>query len=171
MPGRKEQDMKTGKSYNYSIWDAEENKTVTVEIRVGHDGVTKEDIEILMELDRQEARNNEGEDRLKDHLFEVQKKESIETGVNPFDGDKVMKALDKAPASDNLEHAICEVERAVKKLTPAQQDLFYEYFGMQRKMSDIGRDNGTSRKAVFGRKERMVKSLERLLKEAGIDRP
>ncbi len=141
--------MKGRKSYTY-FFDNGETFTVTV----GINGVTQEDIDLLIELTGDNKKADIKEDEYIDPKFvDKQKRHPAENLIEqiPEFHHKYTHTLDVAINFFD--------EEVLPDLTDKELIIYEGLFEYNKKEADIAREHGVTRQAIFNRKEKFIKKM------------
>ena len=156
-------------NYVYLIWDTKTklyHKEVCV---VGVEGFTPEIRDALDDMDAEEDRLNEKENRrefeaLAKNLFEYYL-EDYEYKNNPL---YILCRPGLQPRSAKRAN-LKKLNRAMKKLNPEQINLIYEIYGEMKYGADVAREQGVSRQAINNRIRKIQNRLKKLMGELSDD--
>lgn len=170
-----------GKYYCYEYWDPETKRVVTQKLEVGKDL----SVELTLYLDQSDHDmdlQDRYEDELRDPLFEANVKSynanpNGEDAVNPWDklADNSGNPEDAMFAEPEQENPLAtEVRRVIdEECTEAQQDFFYEHFGMCKQLEEMRQAEAEktgklpTAQAMTNRKNKIV---EKVAKSFGVER-
>ncbi len=153
-------------SYTYRFTDGS-----TYTIHAGENGVTEKDITLLHESDHEAELGNRYEDEQRDWKFQhaqavfEQQNDLLEDA--PMDrisdpGQNIWKLLFPDKEDKDLQ-AVAEVRRAMEKLTPAQIDLIFDLYGVQKAIIDIAKAENVTEAAIRNRRNKIIQRLKKLL--------
>ncbi len=153
-------------SYTYRFADGSEYT-----IRAGENGVTEKDIMLLHESDHQASIGDRYEDQQRDWKFQRAQTIFAQQGTlledSPMDRisdpkQDIWKLLFPEENAENLQ-AVTEVRCAMEKLTPAQIDLIFDLYGLQKAIIDIANAENVTEAAIRNRRNKIIQRLKKLL--------
>lgn len=169
--------------YVYWHWDDELKKEVPIYLTPGKDGVTQEIILALDSWDHDEDLGERYEEEHADYSFQNHKTvyntdgEAYELAADTTD---LLEAVGGDPFSilfpdeEIANTRIEQISAFLQKLTPAQLDLYYSYFGEMKRLTEILQEenvaNGTD-KSLQSVLNRVDKIIARACKEFGVEKP
>ncbi len=147
------------------------------ELEVGKDGVTQELIDFLNASDReislQERYKNEHEDPVFQCFLRYYGKTSkaMDNPIDqiPDDASDIMSIL--FPEDDSISCMLMEMPKILEMLTESQRDLIWEAYGLQKGDTEIAQEQNVTRIAIHNRRTKIMKRVEKLLKEAVSQKP
>lgn len=169
-------------TYIYYRYDSEMGKEVPIVLVPGKDGVTKEWILMLGELDHRQQLDDRYEDEAKDTLVEKMKSEIADnkTEKDEYYKDPIANLEDKHAdvfaAAFPEEKKPTERELVVskfreEKLLPQQQDLFYKLIDEQMTYQAVADEENAidgghrTAQAIYSRWKKIVAKGEKMLSE------
>jgi len=150
----------------YTYYPAE-GKPVTISL--GDEGVTEELIIFLHSQDNEVHLQNRYQEENTDYAF-LRKAARYdldpEHAENPFDliedeNSDIWKTLfsEEAEFSDLLQR----LQEILPLLTDAQRDLIYRLYGEKKTPSEIAREDGVSKAAIYERQKKLMNRIKKLL--------
>lgn len=170
-----------GRFYCYEIWAPENKAIVTQKLEVGKD-LSEEWTIFLDSTDHEEDLNNRYESELRDPLFDAKVASSKgaadnENGIDPWDklSDRSSNPETLLFAEDEPENPdTVKVRRVIDEAcTEAQQNLFYEHFGMGTQLEEMRQTEAEqtgklpSSAAMTNRKNKII---DKVAKSFGVER-
>lgn len=153
-------------NYVYLVWDEELQDYRREVIAVGEGGFTPELRAMLDEMDAEEERHLDADDRHIDKVFEIKKKdhESDSIGHTPNPMDLIPQHRQRT-FQDALREdpRIGQLLLAMDKLTPDQVNLVYSIYGEMQFETDVAREQGVSRQAINNRLKKIHTRLAKLM--------
>jgi DNA-directed RNA polymerase specialized sigma24 family protein len=155
-------------NYVYLIWD-EETRSYRQEVCVvGENGISPELRAMLDEMDAEEDRRQDDDDRHLDKVFDGKKSDhsADKSGGTPDPVDLLPQCRQRT-FQDALREdpRIAQLLIAMDKLTPDQVDLVYAIYGEMKFGADVARECGVSRQAVNNRLKKIHTRLAKLMAE------
>ena len=155
-------------SYVYLIWDEDLQDYRKEVYPVGENGFTPEIRAALDEMDAEEERRLDADDRHIAWLIEKGRKACAEdaSGHTPDPMDNLEQRRQRT-----FEDAVRDDPRvgqlidAMAKLTPGQVDLIYAKYGEMKFEAEIAREEGVSRQAINNRLKKVHARLAKLMAE------
>ena len=153
-------------SYTYRFADGSQYT-----IRAGENGVTEKDITLLHESDHQASIGDRYEDQQRDWKFQraqtIFEQQGTLLGDSPMDRisdpkQDIWKLLFPEENAEDLQ-AVTEVRCAMEKLTPAQIDLIFDLYGLQKAIIDIANAENVTEAAIRNRRNKIIQRLKKLL--------
>ena len=159
-------------NYVYRVWDEEIKDYRREVITIGDGGFTPELRALLDEMDAEEERRLDADDRHTDKVFEAKKSahSADGSGHTPHPMDLIPQRRQRS-FQDALQEAprIGKLLLAMDKLTPEQVDLVYAIYGEMQFGADVAREQGVSRQTVNNRLKKIQARLAKLMAE--LDEP
>ncbi len=154
-------------TYTYLYLDGQ-----TSELEVGKDGVTQELIDYLEasddELRLQERYKRENDDPLFQHFMQIYERSSkvMDNPVDqiPDEEADIMRIL--YPEGSSTPNMLEMLPQVLEKLTESQRDLIWEAYGLQKGDTEIALEQNVTRLAIHNRRVKILKRVEKLLREA-----
>lgn len=159
-------------NYVYRVWDKEIKGYRRDVITVGDGGFTPELRVLLDEMDAEEERCLDADDRHIDKVFEAKKSahSADGSGHTPHPMDLIPQRRQRSFRDALREDPrIGKLLLAMDKLTPEQIDLVYAIYGEMQFGADVAREQGVSRQAVNNRLKKIHVRLAKLMAE--LDEP
>ena len=87
----------------------------------------------------------------------------------PDDASDIMSIL--FPEDDSASRMLREMPKILDMLTDSQRDLIWEAYGLQKGDTEIAQEQNVTRIAIHNRRTKIMKRVEKLLKEAVSQKP
>lgn len=163
--------MQSDGSYVYEYWDENIHAYRKEILRPGEKGVTKEWIAELDKSDYSEDKNDEQQKQLRDEFYDTYLKlmDSAEKEpINPVEAEFYRRFMHQS--EEYTENVLIElVAQLIQKLTVQQIELFYLIFGELKQYQEIADMDDTPRQAVYGKCQRIIRRIRKLLAEQGVE--
>ena len=160
-------------NYVYRAWDEAIKDYRHEIITVGDGGFTPELRTMLDEMDAEEERRLDADDRHIDKVFEAKKRahNADGSGRTPHPMDLIPQRRQRSFRDALREDPrIGKLLLAMDKLTPEQVDLVYAIYGEMQFGADVAREQGVSRQAVNNRLKKIHARLAKLMAELDEDK-
>ena len=153
-------------SYTYRFADGSQYT-----IHAGENGVTEKDIILLHGSDHQADINDRYEDAQRDWkfqhaqaIFEQQGSLLEDSPMERISDPKqdIWKLLFPEEEAADIQ-AVSAVQRSMEKLTPAQVDLIFDLYGLQKAIIDIANEENVTEAAIRNRRNKIIQRLKKLL--------
>lgn len=154
--------------YVYLVWDEEIRSYRREVFKVGEQGFTADLRSALDEMDAEEERRLDADDRHQDKVFELRKKDHDcdESGHTSDPMDLLCQTRQRTFQDALRENPrIGLLLRAMDKLTPDQVDLIYAIYGEMKFGADVAQEQGVSRQAINNRLKKIHIRLTKLMAE------
>ena len=160
-------------TYTYQYLDGR-----SCEIEVGKDGVTKELLSFLEESDREMDLQMRYQRQNTDYfylncskVFSDNPGDTREDPVNqlPDRNADIFSIL--FPEKPVMSSEIQQLSHVMDMLTEKQRDLIWEAYGLHKGDTEIAREQHVTREAIQNRRKKIIRRIEKLLKESASQKP
>ena len=140
----------------------------------GEDGVTEEDILILSGMDYEESKQRDYERKKRDYAIEYKKAREADNADDsktdpienlPDDRSDVFSLL--FPEEEYCDPRLLLLHQFIDKLQPQQIDLLYSLYGELRQMTEIARQQGVTKYAIYNREKKILCRLKKMFSDMG----
>ncbi|MBP3722063.1 MAG: hypothetical protein J6I62_02255 [Selenomonadaceae bacterium] len=168
-----------GKYYCYKFWDTDTKRIKTERIEIKNDSSVDWTV-VLDDLDHAADLNDRYANEARDKVFDAK---LAQYEANPYEGDEKNPWEDIGDNRNNpveilFSEAKPENEKAAlvrkvvdEKLTNNQKNLYYDHFGMNKKLVEIAREEGEqtgkapSNSAMNNRKNKILQKISKFFEE------
>ena len=151
--------------YTYTFADGTEQN-----LHVGQDEITKEMILLLRDSDRLMALQDRAQEEHRFRTFE----KALEWDEKEQDAEDLLERIPDPrediwnqlfPEEPRISEDAEGIRRLMEKLTPAQTDLIFELYGLQKAITEIARAEKVTEAAIRNRRNKILQRLKKMLEE------